>query len=87
MSKELIAPCHSPYSATATLVPKKNRKLSGLPGSVSKWNKNLPPSTGISRRGNQKHSSSEHEDRQVCSQTGKYFENCRDNANVQPHLS
>ena len=27
MSKELITPCHSPYSAPAMLVPKKNRKL------------------------------------------------------------
>ena len=59
-----------------------------LSGSVSKSNKNLPLSTGISRRGNPKQSSStRHEDTQVCSQTGKYFENCRDNANVQTHLS
>ena len=58
-----------------------------LSGSVSKSNKNHPLSTGISRRGNQKQSSTGHEDTQVCSQTGKYFENCRDNANVQPHLS
>ena len=27
MSKELITPCHSPYSAPAVLVPKKNGKL------------------------------------------------------------
>ena len=27
MNKELIAPCHSPYSAPAMLVPKKNGKL------------------------------------------------------------
>ena len=58
-----------------------------LSGSVSKSNKNLPLSTGISRRGNPKQSSTGHEDTQVCSQTGKYFENCGDNANVQPHLS
>ena len=58
-----------------------------LSGSVSKSNRNLSLSTGISRRGNQKQSSTGHEDTQVCSQTGKYFENCRDNANVQPHLS
>ena len=56
-------------------------------GRVSKSIKNLPLSTGISRRGNQKQSSTGHEDTQVCSQTGKYFENCRDNANVQPNLS
>ena len=27
MNKELITPCHSPYSAPAMLVPKKNGKL------------------------------------------------------------
>ena len=27
MTKELITPCHSPYSAPAVLVPKKNGKL------------------------------------------------------------
>ena len=27
MSQELITPCHSPYSAPAMLVPKKNGKL------------------------------------------------------------
>ena len=27
MAKELITPCHSPYSAPAMLVPKKNEKL------------------------------------------------------------
>ena len=27
MTKELITPCHSPYSAPAMLVPKKNGKL------------------------------------------------------------
>ena len=59
----------------------------GLPWRVSKSNKNLPQSTGISRSGNQKQSSTGLEDTQVCSQTGKNFENCQDNANVQPHLS
>ena len=54
---------------------------------MSKSNKNLPLSTGISRRGNQKQSFTGHEDTQVFSQTGKYFENCGDNANVQPPLS
>ena len=58
-----------------------------LSGSVSKSNKIFPLSTGISRRANHKQSSTGHEDTQVCSQTGKYFENYRDNANVQPHLS
>ena len=58
-----------------------------LLGSVSKSNKNLTLSTGISRRGNQKQSATDHEDTQVCSQTVKYLENCRDNANVQPRLS
>ena len=27
LKKDLITPCHSPYSAPAMLVPKKNRKL------------------------------------------------------------
>ena len=27
IAKELITPCHSPYSAPAVLVPKKNGKL------------------------------------------------------------
>ena len=27
MNKELIAPCHSPYSGPAMLVPKRNGKL------------------------------------------------------------
>ena len=27
MTKELIIPCHSPYSAPAKVVPKKNGKL------------------------------------------------------------
>ena len=58
-----------------------------LSGSVGKSNKNLSLSTGVSRRGNQKQSFTWHEDTQVCSQNGKNFENCRNNANVQPHLS
>ena len=58
-----------------------------LPGNVSRANKCLSLSTGISRRRNQKQSSTVHEDTQLCSQTGKYFENCRDNEKVEPQLS